>query len=60
MLTALSRVGQAEKLKADTEKQAYINPEMAEKAREEGNVHFKSGQFAEAVKSYSEAIKRLP
>lgn len=51
---------QAEKAKADAEKQAYINPELAEKAREEGNVHFKAGTFAEAVKCYTEAIKRLP
>jgi stress-induced-phosphoprotein 1 len=53
-------MSQAEKAKADAEKQAYINPELAEKAREEGNVHFKAGTFAEAVKCYTEAIKRLP
>lgn len=51
---------QAEKAKAEAEKQAYIDPELAEKAREEGNVHFKAGTFAEAVKCYTEAIKRLP
>jgi stress-induced-phosphoprotein 1 len=32
----------------------------AEEAREEGNSHFKSGDFPAAVKSYSEAIKRSP
>ena len=53
-------MGQAEKAKAEAEKQAYIDPELAEKAREEGNVHFKAGTFVEAVKCYTEAIKRLP
>ncbi|GHJ89129.1 hypothetical protein NliqN6_5531 [Naganishia liquefaciens] len=56
----LTKLRAAEKAKADAEKQAYINPELAEKAREEGNVHFKAGTFAEAVKCYTEAIKRLP
>jgi stress-induced-phosphoprotein 1 len=56
----LAKLRAAEKVKADAEKQAYINPELAEKAREEGNVAFKSGQFADAVKHYTEAIKRLP
>jgi hypothetical protein len=31
---------QAEKAKADAEKQAYIDPEMAKKAREDGKVYF--------------------
>lgn len=56
----LTKLRNAEKAKADAEKQAYINPELAEQAREAGNVHFKAGQFADAVKSYTEAIKRLP
>ncbi|KAJ9102041.1 hypothetical protein QFC19_004969 [Naganishia cerealis] len=56
----LTKLRAAEKAKAEAEKQAYINPELAEKAREEGNVHFKAGTFAEAVKHYTEAIKRLP
>jgi stress-induced-phosphoprotein 1 len=56
----LTKLRNAEKAKADAEKQAYINPELAEQAREAGNVQFKAGQFADAVKSYTEAIKRLP
>lgn len=56
----LAKLRNAEKVKAEQEKQAYIDPAKAEAAREEGNVHFKAGQFADAVKSYSEAIKRLP
>lgn len=53
-------VSQAEKAKSDAEKAAYLSPELAEKAREEGNVHFKNAAFADAVKAYTEAIKRLP
>ncbi|WVQ77163.1 hypothetical protein IAR50_006846 [Cryptococcus sp. DSM 104548] len=56
----LAKLREAEKAKAEADKQAYINPELAEKAREEGNEAFKRGEFAEAQKSYTEAIKRLP
>jgi stress-induced-phosphoprotein 1 len=42
------------------EKDAYLNPELAEKAREEGNTFFKEGKFAEAKLKYDEAIKRNP
>jgi len=38
----------------------YINPELSDRARMEGNDHFKAGRFPEAIKSYTEAIKRLP
>lgn len=37
MLTA----PQVEKEKAETDKKAYINPELSDKAREEGNAFFK-------------------
>lgn len=42
---ALSFVYQAEKAKKEAEIQAYIDPELAEKAREEGNAAFKVGVF---------------
>lgn len=56
----LSKLRAAEKLKIDTERAAYIDPAKAEEAREEGNKFFKSADFASAVKSYTEAIKRAP
>ncbi|KAJ3917708.1 activator of Hsp70 and Hsp90 chaperone [Lentinula edodes] len=56
----LNKLREAEKIKADAERKAYIDPEKSAIAREEGNVHFKAGDFATAVKSYEEAIKRDP
>jgi stress-induced-phosphoprotein 1 len=56
----LGKLREAEKIKAETDKQAYIDPEKAETARSEGNEAFKKGDFAGAVKHYTEAIKRQP
>ena len=56
----LNKLREAEKQKVDEDAKAYINPELSEKAREEGNALFKAGDFAGAVKSYSESIKRDP
>ncbi|WWD17530.1 hypothetical protein CI109_101971 [Kwoniella shandongensis] len=56
----LTKLREAEKAKAEQDKQAYIDPEQAEAARAEGNTAFKAGDFATAVKHYTEAIKRLP
>ncbi|KAG9085125.1 Hsp90 cochaperone, partial [Ceratobasidium sp. 392] len=56
----LNKLREAENLKAEKQRQAYIDPEQAAKAREEGNTLFKAGDFAGSVKSYTEAIKRDP
>lgn len=56
----LNKLRDAERMKKESEAQAYVNPELAEKAREDGNAKFKAGQFAEAVQFYTEAIKRDP
>ncbi|QRV72649.1 stress-induced-phosphoprotein 1 [Ceratobasidium sp. AG-Ba] len=56
----LNKLRDAENLKAEKERQAYIDPELAAKAREEGNAQFKAGDYATSVKSYTESIKRDP
>lgn len=56
----LSKLKEAEKIKAEEERKAYINPELSDQAREEGNTCFKNGDFAGAVKHYTESIKRNP
>jgi stress-induced-phosphoprotein 1 len=40
--------------------ESYIDPVLAEEAREKGNELFKEHNYAEAVKFYAEAIKRNP
>lgn len=49
-----------EKKVEEDARQAYINPELAAKAKDEGNDHFKAQRYPEAIASYSEAIKRDP
>lgn len=53
----LSEVESAIKKAAE---EAYINPETAEQEKQKGNECFKKGEFADAVKFYSEAVKRNP
>ena len=48
----------ASKKKADEE--AYLSPEKAEEARQEGNELFKGGKYPEAIAKYSDAMKRNP
>ncbi|KAG1054530.1 hypothetical protein G6F43_003466 [Rhizopus delemar] len=54
----LQKLRDTEKLKKEQEKAAYYNPELADKAREEGNTFFKEGKWPEAVERYTESIKR--
>jgi len=54
----LLREAQAAQDKA--ERDAYINPALAQEFREKGNTFFKEGKFAEAKAQYDEAVKRNP
>jgi len=56
----LQKLKDTEKAKAEADRKAYIDPALSDKAREEGNVCFKAGDFAGSVKHYTEAIKRNP
>ena len=56
----LAKLRDAEKTKEEMDRKAYIDPQKADEAREQGNTFFKAGNFPEAVKAYTEAIKRAP
>eukprot|EP00761_Pharyngomonas_kirbyi_P012836 gb/GECH01012863.1/.p1 GENE.gb/GECH01012863.1/~~gb/GECH01012863.1/.p1 ORF type:complete len:568 (+),score=202.42 gb/GECH01012863.1/:1-1704(+) len=54
------KLQQVEKTKRQKEAEAYIDPEKAVEAKNRGNELFKQGKFPEAVKEYTEAIRRDP
>lgn len=56
----LNKLRAAEKAQITAEKNAYMSPEEAEKARELGNQKFKEADWPAAVDAYSEMIKRAP
>ena len=51
---------QAEEKMNEQEALAYQDPEKAEQAKAEGNEYFKKAEWGDAIRSYSEAIKRNP
>jgi len=56
----LTKLRAAEKAQIKAEKEALINPEEAEKARELGNQKFKEADWPGAVEAYTEMTKRAP
>ncbi|KAI6779779.1 uncharacterized protein J7T54_003701 [Emericellopsis cladophorae] len=56
----LTKLRAVEKTNVEAAKKAYVDPEKAEQAREEGNKKFKENDFPGAVESYSEMVKRAP
>jgi len=50
----------AEKLMEEKKAKEYYSVELSQKAKEEGNEFFKKQNYPEAIKYYSEAIKRQP
>jgi stress-induced-phosphoprotein 1 len=56
----LKKLNEAEKAKKDLEQQEYFDPQIADEEREKGNQCFKEQKYPEAVKHYTEAMKRNP
>uniref|UniRef100_A0A1D1YTQ5 Heat shock protein STI n=1 Tax=Anthurium amnicola TaxID=1678845 RepID=A0A1D1YTQ5_9ARAE len=56
----LKKLNDAERAKKDLEQQEYFDPKMADEEREKGNEFFKQQQYPEAVKHYTEALRRNP
>lgn len=54
------KIKELEKEKKRKEAEAYINPAIGEQERLKGNEFFKQRKFPDAVKAYTEAIKRDP
>eukprot|EP00172_Hildenbrandia_rubra_P002439 Plantae.Rhodophyta-Hildenbrandia_rubra.ctg3291.p1 GENE.Plantae.Rhodophyta-Hildenbrandia_rubra.ctg3291~~Plantae.Rhodophyta-Hildenbrandia_rubra.ctg3291.p1 ORF type:complete len:421 (-),score=126.63 Plantae.Rhodophyta-Hildenbrandia_rubra.ctg3291:867-2129(-) len=54
------RLVEARRLKKKKDEEAYLDEGISQKEREEGNRLFKEKKFPEAIKYYSEAIKRNP
>ncbi|KAL0331419.1 UNVERIFIED_CONTAM: Hsp70-Hsp90 organizing protein 3 [Sesamum angustifolium] len=56
----LKKLNDAEKAKKDLEQQEYFDPQIADEEREKGNQYFKEQKYPEAVRHYTEALKRNP
>ncbi|KAJ1379629.1 Tetratricopeptide-like helical domain superfamily, partial [Sesbania bispinosa] len=56
----LKKLNEAERAKKELEQQEYFDPKLADEEREKGNEFFKQQKYPEAVRHYTEAIKRNP
>ncbi|WOL10086.1 hsp70-Hsp90 organizing protein [Canna indica] len=56
----LKKLNDAERAKKELEQQEYFDPKIADEEREKGNEFFKEQKYPEAVKHYTEAVKRNP
>lgn len=51
---------EAQRIQRKKAEEAYIDPELSTKERQEGNELFLAGKFPESIAKYTEAIKRNP
>ncbi|GMN32636.1 hypothetical protein TIFTF001_003768 [Ficus carica] len=56
----LKKLNETEKAKKELEQQEYFDPKLADEEREKGNEYFKQQKYPEAVKHYTESLKRNP
>ncbi|RDX90852.1 Hsp70-Hsp90 organizing protein 1, partial [Mucuna pruriens] len=56
----LKKLNEAEQAKKKLEQEEYFDPKLADEEREKGNELFKQHKYPEAVKHYSESIRRNP
>ncbi|XP_068650142.1 hsp70-Hsp90 organizing protein 3-like [Aristolochia californica] len=56
----LKKLNEAERMKKELEQQEYFDPKLADEEREKGNEYFKQQKYPEAVKHYTEALRRNP
>jgi stress-induced-phosphoprotein 1 len=56
----LKRLNEAERAKKELEQQEYYDPKLADEEREKGNEFFKEQKYPEAIKHYTEALRRNP
>ncbi|KAL1199067.1 Hsp70-Hsp90 organizing protein 1 [Cardamine amara subsp. amara] len=56
----LKRLNEAERAKKEWEQKEYFDPKIGDEEREKGNEFFKEQKYPDAIKHYTEAIKRNP
>ncbi|XWS61933.1 hypothetical protein CRYUN_Cryun07bG0167300 [Craigia yunnanensis] len=56
----LKKLNEAEKAKKELEQQEYFDPKIADEEREKGNEYFKQQKYPDAVKHYTESLRRNP
>ncbi|OAY59965.1 hsp70-Hsp90 organizing protein 3 [Manihot esculenta] len=56
----LKKLNDAERIKKELEQQEYFDPKLADEEREKGNEYFKQQKYPEAVKHYTESLRRNP